>query len=66
MPDRHHGFLVETDMDTVLITTGSGERFGLTADQAMELVDNLVEAVTDSRDWAPHDPFERDQTYKED
>ena len=40
---EHHGFLVEQDMDVVLITAPTG-RVGLTFDQAMDLVDDLIDA----------------------
>jgi hypothetical protein len=60
-----HGFLIDTDMDYVVITSGSGERVGLTPDQVMTLLDNLSDALDDARSWAPHDPTP-DQTYKED
>lgn len=63
---REHGFLIETDMDYVVITTGGGERVGLTRDQVLHLVDNLTDAADDAATWIHHDPFDRDQTYKED
>lgn len=66
MSDRDHPFLIEVDMDFVVFTTGSGERFGLTTEQTLKLLDDLGDAVDDANGWTHHNPHERDQTYKED
>ena len=58
---EHHGFLVEQDMDVVLITPPA-ERVGLTFDQAMDLVDDLIDAGALAAGWAPYDPHYTDRT----